>query len=116
MPEILTIALLDSSPFMTVLQAQGIMDAKTTPALIERCQAAKSEGQNLVLDLSRITFIASSGIGGLLALAEEFTQAGLNVRFAALSQAVASVVQLLNLDGFLNIDDSVSEATDRMAA
>jgi anti-sigma B factor antagonist len=63
-----------------------------------------------VLNLSGVTFIASSGVGALLALVEECRQSGEQVRIAAASPAVRSVVGLLNLQQFLAMSPTEDEA------
>lgn len=88
-----------------VLHVRGHLDARSTPLLLQRCQCIREDGRDLVLNLAEVGFIASSGIGGLLALAQEFRDAGLDIRLAELSPPVRSVIQLLNLDQFLSIDD-----------
>ena len=93
-----------------LLRLRGTLDAKSAPALMERCARLRAEGQDLVLNLAEVTFIASSGIGALLALVEECRQTGTRVRLASLSVAVASVVRLLNLDQFLTIDETETAA------
>ena len=64
------------SPGGTVLlRVSGRIDAQSAAALLEECHAARSAGRNLVLNLEGVTFIASSGIGVLLALVEQFDEA-----------------------------------------
>jgi len=53
--------------------------------------------------MSDVTFVASGGLGTLLALTEEFGEAGGCLYLAPVSDAVSSVVKLLNLDQFLAI-------------
>lgn len=110
MPDDLTIEEVEAAEQTVVLRACGTLNARSTPALLRHCKAVKDRRMHLVLNLSEVFFIASSGIGGLLALVEDFHESGLSVRLAALSTAVDSVVKLLNLDGFLCID------VDEMAA
>ena len=93
-----------------LLRVTGRLDTKTASQLLHRCRAVRSGGQNLVLNLSEVSFIASSGIGALLALVEQFHESGASVRFAALSSPVESVIKLLNLDQFLTIDPSETDA------
>lgn len=93
-----------------VLFVRGHLDARSTPLLLERCQNVREDGRDLSLNLAEVAFIASNGIGGLLALTQEFRDAGLDVRFTALSPAVRSVIELLNLDQFLTIDDEPGQA------
>ena len=94
----------------TVLRVRGRIDTKTAGLLLHRCAAVRNTGKDLVLNLSAVDFIASSGIGALLALTEQFKESGAQVRFVALSSAVDSVIQLLNLTQFLGIDASEEDA------
>ena len=99
-----------------VFRIHGHLDAKSAPELLARGKGVRKQGQGLVLNLSQVTFIASSGVGSILALAEEFTQNQLAFRLAEVPSAVMSVFQLLNLDNFLEIDDSEEEAVSRLEA
>jgi anti-sigma B factor antagonist len=89
---------------VAVLRVRGRIDTKSASQLLHRCGAVRNAGQDLMLNLSEVTFVASSGIGALLALTENFQVHGSRVRFVALSTAVESVIKLLNLDQFLTID------------
>lgn len=93
-----------------LLRVRGRLDARSAPVLLQSAGDARRRRQNLVLNLSEVTFMASSGLGSLLSLAEEFRQSESQVRIAAPSTAVLSVIQLLNLDQFLKIDASEEEA------
>jgi anti-sigma B factor antagonist len=95
---------------VVLLRVSGRLDTLSASQLLHRCAAVRNAGQDLVLNLSAVSFIASSGIGALLALAEEFREAEASVRLAALSPAVESVIKLLNLDQFLIIDASEDDA------
>lgn len=110
MPEPFSIREEEAQSDAVVLRVTGQLDARSTPRLIEQSTRIRRLGQNLILNLAQVEFIASSGIGGLLSLAEDFKEAELGLRFAALSSAVESVIQLLNLDQFLAIDATESEA------
>lgn len=89
---------------VAVLRVSGRLDAKNAQQLMTACQDARgSGGGHVVLNLADVTFVASSGIGTLLALTEEFRDAGGAVHLVSLSDAVTSVVELLNLRQFLNI-------------
>jgi anti-sigma B factor antagonist len=92
------------------LRVSGRLDSRSTSQLLQRCTAVRDARRNLVLNLSGVSFIASSGIGALLALVQQFGEAGASVRLAALSEAVESVIRLLNLDQFLTIDSTEDEA------
>jgi anti-anti-sigma factor len=116
MPNTLFITETESGKGTIVLRVQGELDALTTPALLKRCQAVRTKNKHLVLNLSGVTFIASNGIGGLLSTAEDFRESKLSFRIAAPSPAVDSVIKLLNLHPFLNIDSSEDAALNALEA
>jgi anti-sigma B factor antagonist len=105
-----------TTPGTVVLRVTGRLDARSAPVLTARCVEVRNQDRHLVLNLSGVSFIASSGIGALLALVEEFRQSKSRVRLAAVSPAVESVVRLLNLDQFLTIDTTEGEATSALEA
>lgn len=116
MPENFHLETVDATAATTVLRVRGHLDARSTPTLVDRCRACAESGRNVVLNLAGVTFIASSGIGGLLALSETLSEAGRSLRLAQISTTVESVVNLLNLQAFLNIDSTEGESVDRLAA
>jgi anti-anti-sigma factor len=87
-----------------VIRVEGELTASTTPTLVKRCQSIREEGKNLILNLAEVTFIASNGVGGLLAMVEDFRDSGQSLRLVSLSSATDSVIRLLNLDRFFDID------------
>ena len=87
-----------------VLRIQGRLDAKNAQTFVARCRALREQGtRQLIVNLSGVGFVASSGIGILLALTEEYQDQGGTVQLVALSEAVRSVLDLLNLTQFLHI-------------
>ena len=99
-----------------VLRVEGHLDGKSTPVLVERARKIRARDQNLILNLAQVTFIASNGVGGLLSMVEDFHRAGLRIRLTDLSLAVESVLKLLNLDQFLDIDVSETAALSQLEA
>lgn len=110
MAESMTIECDESVPTTLVLRVRGHLDAKGSPILMEKARTCREGGRHLILNLAGVTFIASSGIGALLALVEDARENGSGVRFAALSAQVRSVIDLLNLDQFLTIDPDEATA------
>jgi anti-anti-sigma factor len=99
----------DGSDFL-LLRIEGLLDGRSVSHVIERCHSAAAQNRRLVLNLSGVTLVTSSGIGGLLALVEEHGRQFGNVRIAAPSPAVSAVIEVLNLDQFLVIDDTEEQA------
>jgi len=110
MPETFDITSVESPGGTTVLRVSGQLDSKSAPVLLSRSGMIRNGSQSLVVNLAAVSFIASSGVGALLALVEQFRESGGKVRFVALSSAVDSVIRLLNLDQFLTIDQTESDA------
>lgn len=100
----------------TILRVRGRLEAHSASSLLARCAEVRNSGRHLVLNLSGVTFIASSGVGALLALVEEYRQSQLQVRIAVASPAVDSVVRLLNLQPFLVMSATEDEATAGLEA
>ena len=100
----------ESTDRIAVVRLHGVLDVRTAPLLLQRVAAIQERGQNLVLNLSEVTFIGSSGIGALLAIVEQFREQAGKVRFASPSQAVLCVIKLLNLDEYLMVDGSEGDS------
>lgn len=99
-----------------VVRAEGRLDAKTAPRLLEHCLAAHVNGGHLVLNLAGITFLSSSGVGMLLVLAERTKSEGGSLRIVAPSPAVKGPLELLNLHRFLTLDASEGDAMAALGA
>ncbi len=107
MSEQFTISELEKEGRASLLNVSGRLDAPAATSLRKRCTQLWEEGhRNIALDLSGVSFIASSGVGVLLALTEELGKQGGNLYLAPVSQAVLSVIRMLNLEQFLAIHDS----------
>ena len=90
------------------VSARGRLDAKTAPRLLEHCLAARHPKAELVLRLTEITFLSSSGVGMLLVLSDRCKADGGSLRIEAPSVAVRAPLELLNLHRFLNLDGGES--------
>lgn len=100
----LVISAEEANGFTTLLRIEGRLDAQNASRLLERIASLPDVHPNLILDLSGVSFLGSSGIGALLSLAQDFQGRGGGIRIEAASPAVASVVRLLNLEAFLPLD------------
>jgi anti-anti-sigma factor len=97
-------------PGYLLLRIEGLLDGRSVTQMLDRCASVASEGRRLILNLSGVTMVTSSGIGGLLALIEEHGRVFGNVRIAEPSAAFTAVVRVLNLDQFLVIDATEEQA------
>lgn len=102
-------------PAVAILRIRGRLDGETAPTLLERCARVQSSGRHLVLNLSGVTFLGSSGVGALLVLVERFREQSRSIRLAALSQPALTVVELLDLAQYLTIDATEAIAVTSLA-
>lgn len=107
----------EDSDIASVARVTGRLDAKNAQELMRHAREALERGKKrLVINLAQVSFVASSGVGTLLALTEEFQDAGGTVHLVALSEAVRSVIELLNLTQFLNIGENEQEVLQALGA
>jgi anti-anti-sigma factor len=75
--------------------------------------AAVNDGQRrLVVDLSQVKFIDSSGLGALISGLKSARQAGGDLRIASPGEQARVVLKLTTLDRVLRPYDSVEDALD----
>lgn len=93
-----------------VIRVSGRIDAKTSSEFVDRCLALRPLHGHLVLNLAEVTFLSSSGVGAMMVLSERAGSDGGSLRLVAPPPPVLAPLQLLNLDTFLRIDETESEA------
>lgn len=87
-------------PNATVLRLAGELDLATAPDVLAAVEAAAGDdGSRLVLDMSGVSFIDSTGVRTLL---EANRVAGNDLTLLAPSPAVTRVLELTELRGHLN--------------
>jgi anti-sigma B factor antagonist len=99
---------------VATLRLRGKLDAETSQLLMQRCAGIQANGQNLILNLSEVTFLGSTGVGALLALVEQFREQAGAVRLACLSQPTSTVIDVLDLGDYLPIHDTEEDALAAM--
>lgn len=102
---------------VAVLQPEGRLNSRAARDLYMRCEALYDEGYTqVIVKLSDVTFIASSGAGTLVKLTYDFLERGGFFQIADVSDPVMRVVDLLNSRQFLNIAADVGEAMEKLDA
>ncbi|HEX8510081.1 MAG TPA: STAS domain-containing protein [Propionibacteriaceae bacterium] len=97
---------------LTVLHCDGRLNMVAAPALRASIEQSVNDGHaRVVVDLAKISFIDSSGLGSLIAGLKKARQAGGNLRIAAATEQVLTVLRLTNLDRVLRPHLSVEEAS-----
>jgi anti-sigma B factor antagonist len=98
---------------VVVVQPTGRLNMVAAPALRKQLNdIVESGGSRLVIDLSAIEFIDSSGLGALIAALKIARKSGGDLRIAAPTRQVCTVLELSNLDRVLRPYESVDSAFD----
>ena len=98
---------------VTVLQLKGQLDAHTFPSLqreLEELVAA--EDAQVVLDCADLDYISSAGLGVLKKMTREFRGLDGDLRLAALTPKINSVVTLLGFDQVLRVFPDSDQAVE----
>jgi anti-sigma B factor antagonist len=105
---------LDTHPSgAAVLRVEGRLTMVDAPALRAAAgEAVAGAATTVVVDLSGCEFMDSSGLGAVIAGLKAARQAGGDLRIAAPSPQVLTVLQLTNLERVLRPFASVAEAID----
>jgi anti-sigma B factor antagonist len=98
-------------PGIAVVRGTGKLNMVSAPELRGVVVAAIADGgSRVVVDLSGIDFMDSSGLGALVSCLKSARQAGGDLRIAAPSAQVSMVLRLSNLDRVLASFDSAEAA------
>lgn len=96
---------------VVVVQPTGRLNMVAAPTLRKQLNdIVETGGRRLVIDLSAIEFIDSSGVGALIAALKIARKAGGDLRIAAPTRQVCTVLELSNLDRILHAYESVDSA------
>ena len=98
----------------TVLRLdENKLDTHLAPQLKSEFVTLHAEGvKNIILDMSQVKYTDSSGLSALLVGNRTIHQNGGLFVLACLSEHVMKLIKISQLDGVLNILDTVEEAID----
>jgi anti-sigma B factor antagonist len=89
----------------TVLQVRGELDALTAPDLRPTLDSLVSnDARDVVVDLSELRLIDSSGVGALVSLYKRVRASGRSVRFTGVCEQPLAIFRLLRLDLVFGLD------------
>ncbi|MFM8525559.1 MAG: STAS domain-containing protein [Cyanobacteriota bacterium] len=99
-----------------VFQFTGQLDAYSEKQFQDFVTDHRGPGaQPLVLDLSRIDFIDSSGLGALVQVAKQCNDAGVDFWLVG-NARVVQTIKLVRLEGFLHLQPDLETALGTIAA
>lgn len=101
-------------PGTVVLDVRGEIDTLTAPPLEQalRDLLTTQEADRLVVDLSGVTFLASSGLAVLIRAAHRAAERGLRLRLVTASRAVRRPLQITGSEQLFDMYEDVSVAVD----
>lgn len=96
-----------------VLRPEGRLNMVAAPDLREQLHGLVNAGHaRLVVDLSAVETIDSSGLGALISGLKAARQGGGDLRISAPSEQAMAVLELTNLNRVLQVADSPDSAFD----
>jgi anti-anti-sigma factor len=107
---------IDGASGVVILRVIGPLAADSGTELVSAVAQLPPDQERVVINLSQVSFISSSGVGALMSIADQCHEAGTMIRLADLSPAVMSVMDLLDLHELIAIDSTEEEAIARLAA
>ncbi len=107
-----TLTAYEMSVGVVAVAVAGEVDMATVPVVEEYVRRRLGDvGRALVLDLSGVTFLGSTGINLLIALRAECEAAGAELRLVATTKAVLQPLRLTDLTDHFTIVTAVGEAS-----
>lgn len=95
----------------TVISLIGDLDMWTLPLAKERIQGLINEGKvNIVLDLERMNYIDSSGLGFFIGSLKKLRDKGGNLVLINLNAYIYGIFKLIQLQHIIKTYDSLEEA------
>jgi anti-sigma B factor antagonist len=100
---------------VVVVEPKGEIDVYTAPQLKEQAASAIEEGADrLVIDLSKVGFMDSSGLGVLVSLLKRVRDTGGTLRLVIPDERILKIFRITNLDKVFDIDPALSASLDSM--
>ena len=93
-----------------VMTLDGEADLQHTPSLRKSLLEAVSGGRPVVVDMSHVSYIDSSGVASLVEAYQSARKKGFSFALAGLSPAALRVLQLARLDRVFTIHTTIDSA------
>ncbi|MER6186104.1 STAS domain-containing protein [Streptomyces sp. NPDC001652] len=93
-----------------VLTLTGEIDHDTGQPLRQALDTSETPRPRIVVDLSRVTFMDSTGINILIAAHRSLTEAGGWIRLAAPTEAVLRTLQIVGVDTVIDCRETLRQA------
>jgi len=100
---------------LQVVAISGEVDLSTSPKVRDALLGCISSGKGIIVDLSAVVYIDSSGVASLVEAFQTAKSRGLGFALAQVSETPLRVLKLARLDQVFVIHDTVEAATVAMA-
>jgi len=95
----------------TVLEVQGEVDLHSAAQLADRLTEILGSGQqSVVVDLSPVSFLDSTGLGALVTARNQAQQTGATLRLVCTSERLLKLFRITGLDAVFEIHPTVAQA------
>ena len=92
-----------------VVSLQGDVDLESSPAARQVLLEQVGRGRDVVVDLSRVEYMDSSGVASLVEAYQDSRRRGIRFALAAVSPRALRVLQLARLDKVFTIHETLAE-------
>ncbi len=94
----------------TVAELEGELDIESSSSFGEECFDRITNGQaNMMIDLSKVGYIDSSGLGVLISIQKSARMNGGSLVLVGMSQQVKNTMRMTHLDDFFEIYERKEE-------
>jgi len=101
----------DGDDSARVAELSGAIDGNTVPDFQQMLEKVKTEGvRRLILDMSKIKYVNSTGLGSLVKYADSFKNSGGGMALIKVPAKVKIVIEMLGLNAFFDICPGLAEA------
>jgi len=108
---VLRLDTLELIPGVRVISVRGELDILTAPALVKRVGQELAGGpRGLILDLSQLGFLGSSGISALIDARDAAFRSNVPLRLVCASRAVLRPLEATGVAGLFGISGKLSDA------
>lgn len=98
---------------IAIVHMQGKLDLLSTANVKQRLSQVVSEGSSkLVIDMSNVTFIDSSGLAALVSALKTTRLASGDLRLACLSEEARNIFEITRLDRVIQSYETVEDAIE----
>ncbi|PYC69289.1 anti-sigma factor antagonist [Micromonospora arborensis] len=101
----------------TVVEVAGDLDMSTTPELRDQLRTlVESDAQLVVVDLTGVGFMDSSGLGVLVVAFKDLRERNGRLALAGASQPVRTVLSITSVDRVIGVFETVHDAEEASSA